>query len=112
MTTVYFEVAMVRELRPQMTPNGVSLLRISADMTNAQMKGVIAALLEKVPAQEFSAWMDELFPELAKTNVNEELLSAMRGCLSLLECYVSPSVMGDEDQCIVDARAAIQKASS
>lgn len=111
MTTLQFQVSSISELRAWIDRQGVGCMQIGAYLTRDQMKGFITAVLEKVPAQEFSAWMDELFPELAKTNVNEEMQSALRGCLSLLECYVSPCVMGDEDQCIVDARAALAKAA-
>ncbi len=111
MTTLQFQVSSISELRAGITREGVGYMVLGAYLTRDQMKGFISAILEKVPAQEFSAWMDELFPELAKTDVNEEMLSALRGCLGLLECYVSPSVMGVEDQCITDARAAIAKAA-
>lgn len=109
MTTLNFQVSSVSELRAGITREGVGVMSIGAYLTRDQMKGFITSVLEKVPAQEFSAWMDELFPELAKTNVNEELLDALRGCLSLLECFVSEH---DPDQCVLDARAAIAKATA
>lgn len=110
MTTLNFQISSISELRAGITREGVGLMQIGAYLTSAQMKGLIAAVLEKVPEPQAVEWMDELWPGLAKTNVNEELLDALRGCLSLLECYVCDPV-NEPDQCILDARAAIAKAA-